>query len=107
VVYVYVAAVCDTWVCDRPETDGERRFYQKLTDIYATSIDYNRDAPTTRAFFKKVQNKMYYAVHGHTAADLIVDRAICFELNGDKFNTFSQIYKIIFIGLRLGMIYHT
>ncbi len=54
---------------------SERRFYQKLTDIYATSIDYNRDAPTTRLFFKKVQNKMHYAVHGHTAAELIVDRA--------------------------------
>ncbi len=54
---------------------SERRFYQKLTDIYATAIDYNRDAPTTRLFFKKVQNKMHYAVHGHTAAKLIVERA--------------------------------
>lgn len=54
---------------------SERRFYQKLTDIYATSIDYNRDAPTTRLFYKKMQNKMHYAVHGHTAAELIVDRA--------------------------------
>lgn len=54
---------------------SERRFYQKLTDIYATAIDYNRDAPTTRLFFKKVQNKMHYAVHGHTAAELIVRRA--------------------------------
>ena len=54
---------------------SERRFYQKLTDIYATSIDYNRDAPTTRQFFKKVQNKMHYAVHGRTAAELIIDRA--------------------------------
>lgn len=54
---------------------SERRFYQKLTDIYSTSIDYNRDAPTTRLFFKKVQNKMHYAVHGHTAAELIIDRA--------------------------------
>lgn len=54
---------------------SERCFYQKLTDIYATSIDYNRDAPTTRLFFNKVQNKMHYAVHGHTAAELIVDRA--------------------------------
>lgn len=54
---------------------SERRFYQKLTDIYATSIDYNRDAPTTRLFFKKVQNKMHYAVHGHTAAELIIERA--------------------------------
>ena len=54
---------------------SERRFYQKLTDIYATAIDYNKDAPTTRLFFKKVQNKMHYAVHGHTAAELIVERA--------------------------------
>ena len=54
---------------------SERRFYQKLTDIYATAIDYNRDAPTTRLFFKMVQNKMHYAVHGHTAAELIVERA--------------------------------
>ncbi len=54
---------------------SERRFYQKITDIYATAIDYNPDAPTTRIFFKKVQNKMHYAVHGHTAAELIVERA--------------------------------
>ena len=54
---------------------SERRFYQKLTDIYATAIDYNRDAPTTRDFFAKVQNKMHYAVHGQTAAELIVSRA--------------------------------
>ena len=54
---------------------SERRFYQKLTDIYATAVDYNRDAPTTRLFFQKVQNKMHYAVHGHTAAELIVERA--------------------------------
>ena len=54
---------------------SERRFYQKLTDIYATAIDYNCDAPTTRLFFKKIQNKMHYATHGHTAAELIVERA--------------------------------
>ena len=54
---------------------SERRFYQKLTDIYATAIDYNKDAPTTRLFFKKVQNKMHYAVHGHTAAEVIYERA--------------------------------
>ena len=54
---------------------SERRFYQKLTDIYATAVDYNRDAPTTREFFAKVQNKMHYAVHGQTAAELIVSRA--------------------------------
>ena len=54
---------------------SERRFYQKLTDIYATSMDYNKDAPTTRLFFKSIQNKVHYAVHGHTAAELIVERA--------------------------------
>ena len=54
---------------------SERRFYQKVTDIYATSIDYNRDAPTTRLFFKKVQNKLHYAIHQHTAAELIMSRA--------------------------------
>ncbi len=54
---------------------SERRFYQKLTDIYATAIDYNPDAPTTRLFFKMMQNKMHYAVHGRTAAELIMDRA--------------------------------
>ena len=54
---------------------SERRFYQKLTDIYATAIDYNRDAPTTRLFFQMMQNKMHYAVHRHTAAELIMERA--------------------------------
>ena len=54
---------------------SERRFYQKLTDIYSTAIDYNRDAPTTKLFFKMMQNKMHYAVHGNTAAELIVQRA--------------------------------
>ena len=54
---------------------SERRFYQKLTDIYATAVDYNRDAPTTRLFFKMMQNKMHYAVHRHTAAELIMERA--------------------------------
>jgi len=54
---------------------SERRFYQKITDIYATSVDYNKDAPTTRLFFAKVQNKLHYAIHGHTAAELIHKRA--------------------------------
>jgi hypothetical protein len=54
---------------------SERRFYQKLTDIYATAVDYNRDAPTTKLFFKMIQNKMHYAVHRHTAAELIMERA--------------------------------
>lgn len=54
---------------------SERRFYQKITDIYATSVDYNKDAPTTKAFFAKVQNKLHYAVHGSTAAELTMNRA--------------------------------
>lgn len=54
---------------------SERRMYQKVTDLYATAIDYNKDAPTTRKFFAKVQNKMHYAIHGHTAAELIIERA--------------------------------
>lgn len=54
---------------------SERRFYQKITDIYSTSVDYNRDAPTTREFFAKVQNKLHFAIHGHTAAELIMERA--------------------------------
>ena len=54
---------------------SERRFYQKITDIYATSLDYNPDAPTTVEFFAKIQNKLHYAVHRHTAAELIVERA--------------------------------
>lgn len=54
---------------------SERRFYQKITDIYATSVDYNKDAPTTRDFFANVQNKLHYAIHGHTASELIFHRA--------------------------------
>lgn len=54
---------------------SERRFYQKITDIYSTAMDYDPSAPITQAFFAKVQNKMHYAVHGHTAAELIVKRA--------------------------------
>lgn len=54
---------------------SERRFYQKVTDIYSTAVDYNGDAPTTRDFFAKVQNKMHFAIHGHTAAELIMVRA--------------------------------
>ncbi len=54
---------------------SERLFYQKITDIYATSLDYNRDAETTRNFFAKVQNKLHFGIHGHTAAELIVQRA--------------------------------
>lgn len=54
---------------------SERKFYQKITDIYATAFDYDKDAKTTREFFKLVQNKMHWAVHRHTAAELIVERA--------------------------------
>lgn len=54
---------------------SERRFYQKITDIYATSIDYNKEAPTTKQFFATVQNKLHFAIHGHTAAELIAQRA--------------------------------
>jgi len=54
---------------------SERRLYLKLTDIYATSVDYNKDAPMTRLFYQQIQNKMHYAVHRHTAAELIVERA--------------------------------
>lgn len=54
---------------------SERNFYQKLTDIYATSLDYDRNALTTKEFFAKVQNKIHYAVHRHTAAELIYERA--------------------------------
>ena len=58
---------------------SERMFYQKITDIYATSVDYDSSAPTTIKFFKIVQNKLHYAVHRHTASELIVKRA-----NADK-----------------------
>ncbi len=54
---------------------SERNFYQKLTDIYATALDYDRNALTTKEFFAKVQNKMHYAVHRHTASELIYERA--------------------------------
>ncbi len=54
---------------------SERRFYQKITDIYSTSVDYNTDAPTTKSFFAKVQNKLHFAIHGKTAAELIYQRA--------------------------------
>ena len=60
---------------------SERKFYQKITDIYATSFDYDKDAKTTQTFFKLVQNKLHYAVHRHTAAELIVDRADAEKVN--------------------------
>ena len=60
---------------------SERKFYQKVTDIYATALDYDPTAKTTELFFKKVQNKLHWAIHRHTAAELIVSRA-----NADKEN---------------------
>ncbi len=54
---------------------SERKFYQKITDIYATSLDYDKDDETTKKFFSKVQNKLHFAIHGHTASELIVKRA--------------------------------
>lgn len=54
---------------------SERQFYQKITDLYATAVDYDKTAKTTKDFFAKVQNKMHWAIHGHTAAELIYERA--------------------------------
>ena len=54
---------------------SERKFYQKITDIYVTAMDYNVNSPTTKDFFAAVQNKLHFAIHGHTAAELIVKRA--------------------------------
>ena len=54
---------------------SERKFYQKITDLYATAIDYDKNSATTRRFYATVKNKMHYAVHGHTATELILERA--------------------------------
>lgn len=54
---------------------SERKFYQKITDLYATAIDYDKNSAATKRFYATVQNKMHYAIHGHTAAELIVERA--------------------------------
>ena len=54
---------------------SERKFYQKITDLYATAIDYDRTSAATKRFYATVQNKMHFAVHGHTAAELIMERA--------------------------------
>lgn len=54
---------------------SERKFYQKITDLYATAIDYDKNSAATKRFYATVQNKMHYAVHGHTASELIVERA--------------------------------
>lgn len=60
---------------------SERQFYQKITDIYATSVDYNKDADITQTFFAKVQNKLHFAIHGNTAAELVYERANSEEPN--------------------------
>lgn len=67
---------------------SERRFYQKITDIYATAMDYSPTAITTQKFFKTVQNKLHFAIHGKTAAELIVDRA-----NAEKENMGLTTWK--------------
>lgn len=67
---------------------SERRFYQKITDIYATAMDYSPTAATTQKFFKTVQNKLHFAIHGKTAAELIVDRA-----NAEKDNMGLTTWK--------------
>ena len=54
---------------------SERKFYQKVTDLYATAFDYDKNSRTTQLFFQTVQNKLHYAVHRHTAAELIMERA--------------------------------
>ena len=67
---------------------SERRFYQKITDIYATAVDYDKNSKTTKDFYATVQNKMHYAVHGNTAAEVIVSRA-----NHEKANMGLQTWK--------------
>lgn len=54
---------------------SERKFYQKITDIYATALDYDKTSKTTKEFFTNVQNKLHWAIHRHTAAEIIVERA--------------------------------
>jgi hypothetical protein len=60
---------------------SERKFYQKITDIYSTAFDYNIDSPTTKDFFATVQNKLHFAIHGNTAAELIMKRADSEKMN--------------------------
>ena len=70
---------------------GERKFYQKITDLYATAIDYDKNSATTRRFYATVQNKMHYAVHGHTAAELIMEKTVteCKPLDKTQPSVFS------------------
>jgi hypothetical protein len=72
---------------------SERRFYQKITDIYSTALDYDPSAKTTIDFFKKVQNKLHWAIHGHTAAELIYKRA-----DADKDNMGLQTWETAPVG---------
>lgn len=74
---------------------SERRFNQKITDIYATSFDYNKDAQITREFFATVQNKLIYAVSGHTAAEIIADRCGSEKINMGLTNWSNPNGKII------------
>lgn len=67
---------------------SERRFYQKITDIYATSLDYDPSAKATKRFFAAIQNKLHYAIHKKTAAELIVDRA---NQNEEELNQMQRI----------------
>ncbi len=67
---------------------SERRFYQKITDIYSTAIDYNPDTEITQTFFATVQNKLHFAIHGHTAAEVIMKRA-----NSEKDNMGLTTWK--------------
>ena len=67
---------------------SERKFYQKITDIYATALDYNVDSPTTKEFFATVQNKLHFAIHGNTASELIINRA-----NSEKENMGLTTWK--------------
>ena len=64
---------------------SERKFYQKITDLYATAVDYDKNSATTRRFYATIQNKMHYAVHGHTAAELIVERTDYKRLKKDAY----------------------
>lgn len=75
---------------------SERRFNQKITDIYATSFDYKKDAQITREFFATVQNKLIYAVSGHTAAEIIADRSDSEKINMGLTNWSNPNGKIIF-----------
>lgn len=76
---------------------SERRFYQKITDVYATALDYDRTAKTTKQFFAKVQNNMHYALHGHTATELIYEHAgkITAEIAKAKAETEFEKYRVI------------